>query len=399
VAEENNRRKNRKLFVFSALALMVGLLGLVLPELESYPIQYINATNITTTGATAIGNLSNITEINQGFYNVSESTTPFYVTVNFTNITNFSFLEAKAIYFSTTGTPSTHVVDLEIYCTIDNEYEDLFFLENAAEWRYFTRHFPDSMHFIDSQGNVSIKFNHTANGNVNHRLYIDTVRLIIKETFEQNTVTLNQYFNTTTTTGGSGASNLSQLAIDTNKSWLGYNIYNVTIDNQSMSSKVNKSGDTMLNDSTLTFLNHTRINFTNSIPWELANEHNTDTNQHYNFGNMTGRRRAQGIENWFLYSTGVSSVFNTGDLMGSILYSTPQNGIGIGFRNRTGSNTTLVYLEYFGSVCIKTGTTTSSPVGCDIRVYQNGTVNFPNLAGVGNRPLCANSTGNIIICP
>jgi len=358
---------------------MVGLIGIVLPEVETYPIQYINASNITTTGATVIsGTITNISDINGGFYNVSEGNAqPFYVIVNFTNITNFSFLEVKAKYFSSSGTPSSHVVDLQIWCDTDKAYEDLFFLENDNEWRYFTRQFPDSMHFIDAQGNVSIRFNHPSNGNVNHLLYIDTVRLIIKESFEQNIVYLTQHFNTTTT-GGSGVSDLLNLTINTNKNWQGYNITNL--------SELNMTGKINMN------VSDGAINISTNLNWTYSATARSSNNTVRVFTNniLVHELRANGIGNWWIYGTDAI-------MRGWIGYSTPNGNPGIAFRNSTESNTSVFVLTPSG-LCFASGTSTASPA-CQVYIGFDGNIKIVALAGVGNRPICASSDGTLIICP
>jgi len=75
--------------------------------------------------------------------------------------------------------------------------------------------------------------------------------------------TLNYYNITNTTTiGGSGASNLSQLAIDTNKNWQGYNITNIS--NINMTNNLYMGFHNIVNTSE--FINYgnggTAINFT-----------------------------------------------------------------------------------------------------------------------------------------
>jgi len=350
-----------------------GCMEDVIRVVDTYPIQYINASNITVAGAAStVGNITNLSDINAGYYNVSESTTPFYVVVNFTNMTNFSYLEVKAKYFSVTGTPSTHVVDVEIYCTTDNEYEDVFFMENADDWRYFTRNFPDSEHFINSQSNVSIKFNHTANGNVNHRLFIDTVRLVIKETFEQNTVYLTQNFNTT---GGSGASSLSQLTIDTNKSWQGYNITNMS--GLGLTGKLNT-----------TIRNGTYNSFTmfgsSSTPFFTAWEN----------GTLRVEIAYGGLQIWKLRDTDSVGAPERG----YIVYSTPGGLPGIGF-----FNSSLLFRSNLFE--IDDGTTkkgfminsgnASSFKATGLLVDTNDNVTIDGLKGSGNDYVCVDANGKL----
>jgi len=166
-----------KLILFSV---MLSILGLVLPINELTDLQYINATSINATGmgTNSGNNVSLISEINSGYWFGNESTTPWFIDVVFTNVSHFDFLEIKSLYFSTIGAPSTHEVDMEIWCTTDNAFVDLYGSQVHAEWQYFTRNFPDDTHFIDNYSNVTVRFNHTSAGNTNHRIWIDTVRLI-----------------------------------------------------------------------------------------------------------------------------------------------------------------------------------------------------------------------------
>lgn len=277
----------RKCLVICLLALFLGLIGIVFPEaITPTPITYINASEINTTGATATGSVQNITDINNGYYNVTEiNAQPYYVLVNFTNITNFSFLEVKAKYFSVSGTPSTHIVDVEIYCTTDNEYEDVFFLENANEWRYFTRHFPDSMHFIDAQGNVSIKLNHSSNGNVNHRLFIDTVRLIILPQYALNTINLTQNINQSGCSGNCSFNNLTTNSLgknDTTDSYGNYINLKSGLKTVFTPSSINNTIDLYSPDINLFSLNTISGNYSNVLIGtdrmliQVANAHDTD---------------------------------------------------------------------------------------------------------------------------
>lgn len=234
----------RKCIVICLLALFIGLLGIFLPEVDTGEILYINASGVSQVGLASFActNISNISDINGLNCSGNEGTTPWYIDVNFTNITNFSYLESKMLYFSTVG-QSTHVNDIEIFCETEGEFVDLITFTNEVEWFYFTRNFPESMHFIRSDGNVTIRYNHSQNGNTNHRIILDTVRLVVKPTFEKNVINLNQ-----TIGGGSGASSLSQLTIDTNKNWQGYSLYNLSILN--LSNNIDMLGFGLLNSST-----------------------------------------------------------------------------------------------------------------------------------------------------
>lgn len=165
-------------------------------------LSYINASNITAIGSalSASGpstsdpyNMTNISEIDNLNFSLIEGTSPFYINITFTNITNFSYLETKSMYFATTGAPTQHEVDIEMWCITEGEFVDVSSLTSHIEWFYFTRRFPDSSHFIDERGNVTVRFNHSDSGNTNHRLLIDVVRLAVQPQFQK--VNINSTIN------------------------------------------------------------------------------------------------------------------------------------------------------------------------------------------------------------
>lgn len=162
------------------IAVMVGVVGWALPIEDE--LIFVNATSINAVGLAnnSGNNVSLISEINHEYWQGNESTTPFKVYVNFTNITQFSYVEIMSNYSSVLAAPSSDEVNIEIFCNDVNEYVYLTQVTINPEWAYFTRNFPDSMHFINDS-NVSIRFNHISNGNVNHRIKIDDLRLAQNE--------------------------------------------------------------------------------------------------------------------------------------------------------------------------------------------------------------------------
>jgi len=171
-----------KILILIAIVLFSGCIGETDVIRGDAEIQYINATSITPTllGTNSGNNISLISEINGGYWFGNESTDPWYIDVVFINVSHFDFLEIKSLYFSIIGAPSTHEVDMEIWCTVDNAFVDIYGSQVHAEWQYFTRHFPDDTHFIDNNSNVTVRFNHTSAGNTNHRIWIDVIRLVTK---------------------------------------------------------------------------------------------------------------------------------------------------------------------------------------------------------------------------
>ena len=187
------------------------------PTISTGNITYINATSIVCTGcSSSSGNdVTNLSSLDGVYWYGNESNAqPLTVDINFTNVTMFDYSETMSKYFSSTGTPSSHVVHLEIFCTDENQFVDLREYTNNDEWTFFTKKFPSSHHFIQAGGNVTIRFNHTSNGLSAHRIWIDDARLAIQPTF--NNVT-NHYTNITNISSGA--------------------------DNASLNLKVNKSGD------------------------------------------------------------------------------------------------------------------------------------------------------------
>lgn len=212
-----DKRKTKRYMALIVFGILIAMIGIVLPEITIGQLTYINATTIDMVGfASYTGcTVANISEINHGNCSAVEDGTPWYVTVNFTNITSFDYIDQKILYYSVVGA-STHVNDFEIYCVTDHAYVDLEEFTNQVEWLYYPKNIPDSMHFIDASGNVSIRLNHTQNGNTNHRLIIDTIRLVQKPTFEQNIINVTQNI----IQGGGGGVSFDGNPVDLNGSTL-----------------------------------------------------------------------------------------------------------------------------------------------------------------------------------
>lgn len=379
----------KKISAIAIFALVIAFLGLFLPEIVFEPRLYINASNITVVGSAAFaGSIQNISEINNGYFTVNESNTPFYVEINFTNVTNFSFLEVKTRYFAETGAPSTHDVDIEVFCPIDAAFDDSKELTNHDDWNYFTLHFPDSSHFIKPDGNVTIRLNHTANGNANHRLWVDAIRLIILPQYEESTVFLNQ-----TIISGSSVDNGT---IQINES----QVTNLTTD---LNSKVNKSGDNMTGKLYI----HSNLSINRSIPWTNSSNTTGGSFEIRNNGNITTIFRDMGTQSWFIHYNAPSGVYGTGDFGGMIGFTVPAGGIGFTFRNSSaGRNQTTWQSEFRHDLyikpaldgtntyyfCIAPGSGTGGPT-CKYEIYSNGSIRNPNLTGTGNAYQCVDANG------
>jgi len=177
---------NRELIQFG---IIIGLLAIafisvlsssqILVVGENESVSYINASEINTTGfANSAGNnVSCIREINGCYWNGSESTTPWILTIYFYNVTNFNYVETLDKYNSTLGV-STHEVIEEIWCVTINEFVAIRRFANEDDWFYGTKNIPSDSHFIMSNGTVIVRYNHMPSGNANHRFYLDVSRLI-----------------------------------------------------------------------------------------------------------------------------------------------------------------------------------------------------------------------------
>lgn len=171
----------RKIFILAILSILIALIALAeIDYLEPTP-EYINASLIETVGlaANSTSNITLISEINSGYWYGNESTgTPFNVNIYFYNVTKFDFVDSTTRYYSISGTPSTHEVELMIWCETHNEFIELKDYHNENHWYSRQYELVDSSHYIMSNGTVIIQFLHESNGNSNHRLLIDALRLV-----------------------------------------------------------------------------------------------------------------------------------------------------------------------------------------------------------------------------
>ena len=145
---------------------------------------YINATTITGIGfsANSGNNTPLISEMNAGYWEGNESNPdPFFVYVYFSNVSHFDLVESVHKYNSSSGTPSSHIVQRLIWCTIHNDWVELEEFSNQELWYYHVKDIPDTSHFIYPNGTVIIKYQHLSNGNSAHRIFIDVCRLVSKE--------------------------------------------------------------------------------------------------------------------------------------------------------------------------------------------------------------------------
>jgi len=212
--------KKDKALKIAVVALVIAFIGLVLPQLETGETTFINASYINSTGLTpnSGNNTSLISEMNSGYWEGNETAgNPFYIDVLFYNVTSFDAIDIASRYFSSSATPSTHEVELMVWCTTLNDFIKLKNYENEPSWYERTYYVANSHHYIFPNGTVMLKLQHLDNGNSNHVIRIDTLRLIQQPTFREDTNIFNNYTNITTTAG------TMDHAILTNLNWANAN--------------------------------------------------------------------------------------------------------------------------------------------------------------------------------
>ena len=150
----------------------------------SHTREYVNATTINGSGFTSdSGNNTNlINQMNEGNWQGNESNAiPWTIYITFYNVTHFDAVTSIHKYNSSSGTPSSHIVTRFIWCTIHNDWMALEEFTNEDKWFDHTKRIEDSSHFIYPNGTVIIKYEHLANGNVQHDIWIDVCRLVSYE--------------------------------------------------------------------------------------------------------------------------------------------------------------------------------------------------------------------------
>jgi len=204
----------RKAFIFTLIAIMLAIIAFYYPILETGETTFINASNITSIGLTPNSgdNVSLITEMNAGYWEGNETAgNPFYIDVYFYNVTSFDAIDIASRYFSSSATPSTHVIGVMIWCTTLNDFVKLKNYDNELSWYERTYYVANSHHYIFPNGTVIIRIQHLSNGNANHVMRLDVLRLIQQPTFRHDTNIFNNYTNITTTAGTMDHANLTNL--------------------------------------------------------------------------------------------------------------------------------------------------------------------------------------------
>lgn len=140
-----------------------------------------------------------------------------------------------------------------------------------------------------------------------------------------------------------------------------------------LNGKVNKSGDTMTGS--------IRVNMPVGVGSDTAySVYKGDTLATY--------IRSGGYQDWYLNYSNVS--------YGHIGYGSPGGNPGIALWNSLGVNRSDIWLNAETGICI--GKFDATNFTGSLCTGNDKSVTIPKLAGTGNRPLCADSTGKIVIC-
>ena len=177
---------NKYLIIFGVIFLMIliGMIAGLQPSNVSHIREYEFADYINGTGFTADAgnNLNIINYMNEGFWQGNESNAiPWEIHIYFYNVTHFDAVDSVHKYNSSSGTPSSHIVTRFIWCTTHNDWMALEEFTNEEKWFTHTKRIEDSSHYIYPNGTVIIKYEHPANGNVQHDIWIDVCRLVSYE--------------------------------------------------------------------------------------------------------------------------------------------------------------------------------------------------------------------------
>ena len=177
---------NKSLIVFGVIFLMIliGMIAGLQPSNVSHIREYEYADYINGTGFSADSgnNIAIIRDMNNGNWQGNEDVgIPWEIHIYFYNVTHFDAVESLHKYNSSTGTPSSHLIQRFIWCTIHNDWVALEEFTNEDFWYYHVKRIPDSEHFIYPNGTVILKYLHSANGNSAHDIWIDVCRLVSYE--------------------------------------------------------------------------------------------------------------------------------------------------------------------------------------------------------------------------
>ena len=136
---------------------------------------FFNASDILGVRGTVVGTLGNITSYDTKSVNVTEEAgaTGLDFRVNFTSITEFNQLVVR--YKSSAS--ESHTMIIAIYDYVLNSWESYATVGASVDWNVFTLGVFDSSDHVNGDGNVSVRFYITANGNTGHVHYFDWVTI------------------------------------------------------------------------------------------------------------------------------------------------------------------------------------------------------------------------------
>lgn len=179
-------RKNKIIFIlgFIILALLLSIEDIEDIDVIAHNNTYINATTITGFGFSSDSgnNTSLISEMNTGMWQgLEQNPNPWYIYIYYYNVSHFDMVESLHKYNSTSGTPSSHLVQRLIWCTTHNDWVALEEFSNEDTLYYHVKDIPDDDHYIYPNGTVIMKYQHLANGISTHIISIDVSRLVVKE--------------------------------------------------------------------------------------------------------------------------------------------------------------------------------------------------------------------------
>jgi len=136
---------------------------------------FYNASDILGVRGTVVGTIGNITSYDSNSVNVTEEAgaTGLDFRVNFTSITAFNQLVVR--YKSSAS--ESHTMIIVIYDYVLNSWESYATVGASVDWNVFTLGVFDSSDHVAGDGNVSVRFYTTANGNTGHVHYFDWVTI------------------------------------------------------------------------------------------------------------------------------------------------------------------------------------------------------------------------------
>lgn len=174
---------NKKiLFAFAALVLLEGCI-----DEPTYFLNIDKAPTTTVTETTArtfrvlVGSVDGGDINSTRFFSdnaalaINETTgsPAFTIDFNFIGISNFNRIVTRFFY---TGT-ANHPVNFELYNFDENQFDTILNFSDLDEFASFAIVVEEDASYIGSDGNVSLRFTHPDNGNVNHDFNVEYIAI------------------------------------------------------------------------------------------------------------------------------------------------------------------------------------------------------------------------------